>query len=125
MKKTLWILAFIVTACGSGPCHEKKVLTKAQTSEQEAAMNQTHPNDKIRIYKADGSLQCGMGKAIPLDEMKKELAGITVFSAENKADGLMHMQLCGSATGRCNVYEIDRSDLEKAKKMGFKEWTWD
>ena len=66
-----------------------------------------------------------MGQAISLDEMKKGLAGIQVFSSKNQPDGLMHPQVCGAPTGHHNVYEISRADLEKAKKAGFKEWTWD
>lgn len=88
-------------------------------------MSQSKPSERIRVSKPDGSLQCGMGKAVSVEEMKKQLDRIQVFSAENKADGLMHIQMCGSPTGKHNVYEINRADLEKAKKLGFKEWTWD
>ena len=75
--------------------------------------------------KYDGSLQCSMGKAIEPAEMQKELKGLTVHSAINKADGLMHIQQCGTPTGKANVYEIDKKDLPEAKKRGFKEWTFD
>ena len=88
-------------------------------------MTQNKPNERVRVYKPDGSLQCGQGKAIPVGEMKNELKDISVFASENKADGLMHMQMCGAPTGKHNVYEINRADLEKAKSRGFKEWTWD
>lgn len=88
-------------------------------------MNEVKPTDRVKVFKADGSLQCGQGKAIPVAEMQKQLKGITVFSAVNKMDGLMHIQACGTPTGQSNVYEIDRADLEKAKKLGFREWTFD
>ncbi len=88
-------------------------------------MVQSKPNDRVRIAKADGSLQCGMGKSLSLQEMQKDLKGLTIFSSENKPDGLMHIQVCGSPTGRHNVYEISRADLEKAKQLGFQEWTWE
>ncbi len=92
---------------------------------QAAAQISTNSQARIKVFKYDGSLQCGMGKAIPAAEMQKELEGITVYSAENKPDGLMHIQVCGSPTGRANVYEIDKSSLELAKKKGFKEWTFE
>ena len=81
--------------------------------------------EKIKVFKYDGSLQCGMNKAISVSEMQKELKSIRIYSSENKADGLMHIQMCGSATGTANVYQIDRKDLSEAKKIGFKEWLWD
>ena len=78
--------------------------------------------DRIKVYKYDGSLQCGMGKAIAFEVMQKDLKNIKVYSAANKPDGLMHIQQCGTPTGTANVYEIDKKDLEAAKKLGFKLW---
>jgi hypothetical protein len=80
------------------------------------------PADHVKVYKADGSLQCGQGKAIKPDDMAKDLKDIKVFSSYNKNDGMMRIQLCGSPTGNCNVYEISRADLDAALKLGFKEW---
>jgi len=88
-------------------------------------MKQIKPSERVKVAKPDGSLQCDKAPALSLDEMRKELLPLQVFSAENKPDGLMHMQLCGSPTGRYNVYEISRADLEAAKKLGFHEWTGD
>lgn len=78
---------------------------------------------KVRVFKPDGSLQCGMGSKISLETMEKDLKGIKVLSRTNMNDGLMRIQVCGAPTGQSNVYEINRSDLEKALKAGFKEWT--
>ncbi len=78
---------------------------------------------KVKVAKADGSLQCGQGRAIPVAEMQKELGAIKVYSSANKNDGMMRIQVCGSPTGNHNVYEIDRKDLDAALKAGFKEWT--
>ena len=78
----------------------------------------------VKVFKYDGSLQCGMGKPISLSDMQKELAGIAVYSAENKADGLMHIQACGTPTGRANVYEIEKAQLDTAKQKSFREWTF-
>ena len=40
--------------------------------------------DTVKVFRYDGSLQCGMGQAVPLDEMAKELTAvnITVLSSE-------------------------------------------
>jgi hypothetical protein len=115
---SLVVLAFIFTGCASGHC----VSLKKETLQ---AKDNSVKVEHVKVYKYDGSLQCGMGKAISLDDMKKELGDIVVFSAENKYDGLMHIQACGTITGKANVYEIDKTDLEKALKLGFKFWTFD
>ena len=81
--------------------------------------------DRVKVYKPDGSLQCGQGKATPLADMQKDLKNIKVYSSFNKNDGMMRIQVCGAPTGNSNVYEIDRKDLEVAVKAGFKEWTFD
>lgn len=77
---------------------------------------------RVFVYKADGSLQCGQGKKISLDDMKKDLKDIKVYSSENKSDGMMRIQVCGAPTGMANVYEIDQKDLAAALKLGFKKW---
>lgn len=106
--------------------NDKSAPAGAASATNAAATQVTNnPQTRVKVFKYDGSLQCGMGKPIPVSEMQKELAGITVYSAENKPDGLMHIQACGTATGRANVYEIDKTALEAAKKKGFKEWTFE
>ncbi|MGZ3769485.1 MAG: hypothetical protein ACXVCR_05045, partial [Bdellovibrio sp.] len=81
--------------------------------------------DRVKVYKEDGSLQCGQGKAIPAADMQKQLKNIKVYSSENKNDGMIRIQVCGAPTGNSNVYEIDRKDLPAALKAGFKEWTFE
>ncbi|MGY4319454.1 hypothetical protein [Bradyrhizobium sp. JR3.5] len=73
------------------------------------------------VYKYDGTILCAEGTGIKLDEMAKELtrAGIAIVSQKKAADGLMHIQLCGSITGSVNAYEIASSDLQKALDLGF------
>ncbi len=80
---------------------------------------------KIKVFKPDGSLQCGMGAKIPIETTEKELKNIKVYSRSNKNDGLMRIQVCGAPTGQSHVFEIDKSNLERALKAGFKEWTQD
>ncbi len=90
-----------------------------------SAQATTSPSARIKVFKYDGGLQCGVGKPVPVAEMKKELDGIQIYSSENKPDGLMHIQACGTPTGRANVFEIDRTSLESAIKKGFKEWVFE
>lgn len=136
MKYYLAMCALVlVSGCVTGHCreHREEAMKKAQAGapgapEAGAAATATpslKPSDRVRVFKYDGSLQCNMGKAITVQEMQKELGKITVHSAVNKPDGLMRIQMCGAPTGNANVYEIDRAQLEAAKKLGFKEWTYE
>ncbi len=80
-----------------------------------------YADPSIDVAKYDGSLQCEMGRPVPLDEMEKELrtANIAVQAKAKKADGIQHPQMCGASTGVMNVYRIKTSDLEKARALGF------
>lgn len=80
------------------------------------------PKPTVFVYKADGSLQCGQGQGMKPEDMEKQLKGIKVHSRENRSDGLMHIQVCGSPTGQINVFEIDASSLKNAEKRGFKKF---
>ena len=77
----------------------------------------------VFVAKSDQSRQCDTASGVSLSEMEKELTGVNVYSAEKKADGLMHITLCGAETGMFNVYEIAETDAQKAKDFGFVEWT--
>jgi hypothetical protein len=74
-----------------------------------------------KVYKYDGTLQCGLGEEIPLAEMAQDLvdAGVSVISSHKSSDGLLHFALCGALTGQINVYEIATVDLYKALQVGF------
>lgn len=133
----------ILAGCASGNCRKNQAeastvtapegtpptATSATTAKDAKSPSKestmAKPNDRVRVFKYDGSLQCNQGKAVPLETMKKELKDIRVFGAENKADSLMRIQQCGTPTGRANVYEIAREDLDAAKKLGFQLWTFD
>lgn len=81
--------------------------------------------ETVTVYKYDGSLQCGMGKAIPVGDMELELQGIPVQAREKKPDGLMHVQVCGQPTGMVNAYVIPLTKLADAEKRGFRRWNFD
>lgn len=131
--KFVWIFVLILTlgACTQGHCR-RKADTGAQAKPvegvtgSEAASAAAKPaSDRVFVYKYDGSLQCGMGKAIPLETMAKELQGIPILSSVKKRDGLMHIQVCGSITGMANVYEINSKNLRAAEAKGFKKWSFE
>jgi hypothetical protein len=119
-----FLSAMICFGCANGNCRSQQKNNPGEKTVSAQKLPKTAA-ELVKVYKYDGSLQCGMGKAISLNEMQKELQGIHVYSAKNQNDGLMRTQVCGAATGKANVYEIDRADLSEAKKRGFKEWTFE
>lgn len=82
--------------------------------------------ETVKVFRYDGSLQCGMGRAVPLDEMAKELAAanIKVLSSEKGVVSGLVIALCGAPTGRANVYEIAKDDLSRiaADRQGVKRF---
>src|SRR5213594_1321648 len=88
--------------------------------------------DTVKVFRYDGSLQCGMGQAVPLDEMAKELTAINikVLSSEKRVVSGFIIALCGAPTGIANVYEIAKDDLPRlpADRQGvkrFQPWVYD
>lgn len=119
MGKIILILAIAaLTACSTGNCR------RIQSKNPNAKAKEQSP-DRVMVFKYDGSLQCGMGKPIPLSDMQSELKAkkINVHKSKSEHDGLMHIQMCGSPTGQANVFEISKKDLAKAEALGFKAWT--
>jgi hypothetical protein len=135
MKSILTMIFVVgVLGCSSKNCRETRqeeaavnggVSVPAPIAKEKDPMSKTALADRIRVYKPDGSLQCGMGDKISLSDMQKQLGAIKVHKSYNKHDGMMRTQVCGSPTGNNNVYEIDRKDLAAAQKAGFKEWTFE
>jgi hypothetical protein len=121
LKLVLVLLFF--ASCSHQPCKIEERAEASVTGEQKKTSSQQKDlSGRVFVYKADGSLQCGQGSRIAPEDMKKELGAIQVFSAENKSDGMMRIQVCGAPTGMVNVYEIDQKNLEAALKLGFKKW---
>ncbi len=79
------------------------------------------PIARVKVYKADGSLQCAQGKPIPLELMEKQLQGIKVYDRYSDNDGKIRATVCGNSTGQINVYEIDSDNLQQAETAGFKK----
>lgn len=112
-----WVVALVfLSSCTSTHCRLKEI-------EQLQAKHDNKPKT-VKVYRYDGTLQCGMGKRVPMEEMQKELKDIPVLSSAHLNDGLMRIQLCGSPTGDANVYEIEEIHLDKARALGFREWTF-
>ena len=119
----LGMLSLFLVGCASGHCRGQENLTEAAKLKwQDAEELKEQQNKRVKIYKPDGSLQCGMGQALSPKSMSKQLSGVTVFAMKSQQDGFMHIQACGTPTGQINVFEISLADLEKASKAGFKEW---
>jgi hypothetical protein len=88
--------------------------------------------DTVRVFRYDGGLQCGMGQAVPLEEMAKELTAVNirVLSSEKRVVPGFIIALCGAPTGIANVYEIATADLPRlpADQQGvkrFQSWVYD
>ncbi len=119
-------VGFFALGCQSGNCRSQRTqVSDEKAVNQAVAQVSANAQARVKVFKYDGSMQCGMGKPIGIADMQKELTGFAVYSAENKSDSLMHIQACGTPTGRANVYEVDRNSLEAVKKKGFKEWTFE
>lgn len=134
LNSSVWLLSFVLVACANGNCRQiqsqeqaPKIVAAntAAPSAADMAQNDIAATRRILVYKNDGSLQCQQGVAQPVEEMALQLKAIKVFSGVNKSDGRMHVQVCGTPTGKVNVYEILESDLAKAQKKGFKLWNFD
>ncbi len=76
----------------------------------------------VQVYKYDGTLQCGMGHELTLDEMAQELEaeGVEVIASRKGTDGLLHITVCGASTGSINVFVIDRGSLPTAQRLGYR-----
>jgi hypothetical protein len=124
MKLALVLLSFftVLAACSNQPCKIEERTDVKITGDEKVSSAKKDLTNRIFIYKPDGSLQCGMGNKTDVNDMKKELSKIEVFSAENKHDGMMRIQVCGAPTGFSNVYEIDKKNLDEVLKLGFKKW---
>jgi len=116
--------ALLIAGCADTPCRQLRHPELANTAPEAKAATEATPTSDGRIFVArpDGSLQCGMDKGESVEDMEKALKGIKVYSRTKRPDGKMHIQVCGSATGTMNVYEIPASSLTEAENRGFKKF---
>lgn len=116
----IFFLVLLGVGCGSTECLNTKV-AKGEKSE----ISLPTAVERVKVYRPDGSLQCGQGETRSLDQDKKDLKNIRVFEAVNKNDGQMRIQVCGAPTGNSNIFEIAKIDLDAALKLGFKHWVFE
>lgn len=78
-------------------------------------------NGTQKVYKSDGSVQCGFVPGTPLTVMALELtnAGIDVICMQQSSDGMAYPAVCGAGTGIINVYTINSANLQDAAALGF------
>jgi hypothetical protein len=78
--------------------------------------------DTLWVARPDGGRQCSMNSAQTPEEGAKELqkSSIEVFNKTKTREPGAQIALCGTETGAQNAYEIKKSDLAAAQKMGFK-----
>lgn len=124
VRATLILMLIALSSCTQGHCRRK-----TESPELAAPSVQAAPvasaDERVYVYKYDGSLQCGAGKAVTPEAMAKQLQGVTIFTMSKKRDGLIHIQVCGSITGVANVYEIPLRQLKNAESLGFKKWSFE
>jgi hypothetical protein len=110
------VLVLLLAATAFGVSKKKPVDSAAPTASQASV-------DSVWVQKPDGGQQCAPDSAKPLDAHAEELqrAGVQILQSKKGSDGKMRIQLCGSPSGSQNAYEIRRSDLSKAKALGFEE----
>ncbi|MDQ0391800.1 hypothetical protein [Labrys monachus] len=87
----------------------------------------------VWVYKEDGTMQCGMGNEISLEEMRGSLTEIvgssSIISEEKRMLPLLRPALCGTPTGAVNAYELTEDGAYILFKgfvgpRGFKLWVW-
>jgi hypothetical protein len=83
----------------------------------------------VRVFRLDGSLQCGMGKARTLAEDRHELEqlGAKVISEERRVIPAAIIAVCGAPTGGANTYLTSADDWSKILRSfvgpaGFALW---
>lgn len=112
--------------CTTGNCRSQQVKAEQAGPELPVKDNKLIPEsssvDRVRVFKDNGSLQCGQGKSIDPATMAKELKDIRVYKTSMENDGKMRIQKCGAPTGNVNIFEIDKSNLNQALSYGFTEW---
>ena len=76
----------------------------------------------VRVFKSSGYVQCEPDTRVTADTMALELtnAGVDVLCSATTGDGMMHIALCGAASGEINVFLIRGANRENAERLGFR-----
>lgn len=86
--------------------------------------------DLVIVYKADGTVQCEAGAAVPLEHHAGELRKLGVSricGQANVAGPNLMPAVCGAPTGRVNAFAIPQADWAAitagiAGTLGFRLW---
>lgn len=117
---------FLTFGCTTGNCRSHQIEKEQEGGVMPPKENKLIPaasvSDRVRVYKADGTLQCAQGVRVDIKEMQKDLKDIKIYKSFSENDGMLRIQMCGAPTGNSHVFEIDRDNLAKALALGFKEW---
>jgi hypothetical protein len=79
---------------------------------------------KVGVYHSLNARQCEQG-GLSLAELKQSLSAAGVQTADvGKVtdDGRMRVTVCGAPDGKVGVFQIDKSDLARARQVGFELW---
>jgi hypothetical protein len=109
--KTLILLSVLLCSLGLSAC-----AGKAQKQEVLPTEN------SVWVWKPDGSKSCGFKEGISPDGAAQELqkAGIRVLAKRKSTDGMMHVEMCGAATGDTVEMEVPASQLKQVISKGYK-----
>lgn len=128
IKKLIFVcgIAIVSANCSTGNCRSQQIKAEQIGPEVSPKENKLLPEpsgvERVRVYKANGSLQCAQGKSIDPAVMRKDLKDIHVYKSSTDNDGKLRIQVCGAPTGNVNIFEIDKTNLEQAISYGFTEW---
>lgn len=90
------------------------------------ASAQAHASINVMdVSRSDGSVQCGTGPKISLDEAVAEVeaAGVSVFGARTAHDGRKRIAMCGASTGHVHVLSINSEDFGVVEELGFEDFS--
>lgn len=75
----------------------------------------------MEVARSDGSLQCGSGPAVSLEETVAEVeaAGVKVDDARKAHDGHKRIAMCGASTGNIHVLTIGTGNFDTVQTLGF------
>lgn len=123
MKIQIAALLMMLVGCSTAQCRKP---VQIQKDEAPAANEKLLAGPgRALVAKPDGSKQCQKADANAsksVETMKGELKDIKIYDMAKQQDTGMRPQVCGSATGLFNVFEIAEEDLKKALGLGFVRW---
>ena len=72
--------------------------------------------DTVRVFRYDGSLQCGMGQAVPLDDMAKELTAVNIKCSQVRSES------CRVSSSPCVEPRPASRTSTRSRRMIFREY---